>query len=100
METTVNEMDEFFKTVWDQREDENGNCVCYETGRELPFSYRQNRCCYHHVLPKSVYPKYKFERWNIVILHPDVHTKVEGNLDLCPKVKQLTLKLKEKYGNI
>lgn len=101
METTVkNEMDEFFKSIWDKREDENGSCYCFETGRELPVSFRNNRCCYHHVLAKSPYPEFKFKEWNIVILDPEIHTRVEGNIDLCPKVKTLTEKLKKEYGNI
>ena len=99
MERIIN-MDDFFRSIWDKREDFDGNCYCYETGRELPFSFRQNRCCYHHVLAKSVYPEYKFEEWNIVILHPDTHTRLEGNLDFCPKVKALTEKLKKEYGHI
>ena len=93
-------MHNFFKRLWDQREDESGNCYCFETGRLLPFSYRQNTCCYYHVLPKNRYPEYALEDWNIVILHPEIHEKVEKDIDLCPKVKVLTQKLKEKYGNI
>lgn len=85
----------FFKEVWDKREDETGSCYCYETGRELPgFIFRSNSTCYHHVLPKNKYPEFAFEEWNIVILHPKVHMQVESNLDKCPKVKELTKKLK------
>lgn len=92
-------MHKFFKDLWDIQEDEQGSCYCYETGQELKgFIYRGNTCCYHHILPKNKYPEYAFEPWNIVILHPDVHTRVEGDLDKCSKVKLLTMKLKEKYG--
>lgn len=88
----------YFRALWDEREDEEGFCFCFETNTYLPYSYRCNTCCYHHLLPKSKYPEYEFESWNIVILHPDVHNKVEGNLDSCPRVAELTRKLKEKYG--
>ena len=88
----------YFRALWDNREDEEGYCYCFETNSRLPLSYRCNTCCYHHILPKSKYPQYEFESWNIVILHPDIHTRVEGNVDLCPKVAELTRKLKEKYG--
>lgn len=105
METTdkqaaAKRMHNFFKRIWDTREDENGNCVCYETGRELPFSFRQNTCCYHHILPKSKYPQYALEEWNIVILHPEIHDQVEIDINKCPKVKNLTEKLKKQYGHI
>ena len=95
------EMHNFFKRIWDEREDENGLCYCYETGRELPFSYfRQNTCCYHHLLAKNMYPEFAFESWNIVILHPDTHEQVEKDIDKCPRVKELTRKIKERYGTI
>lgn len=92
------EMHKFFKEVWDKREDENGDCYCYETGRQLPVShFRQNSCCYHHIIPKNKYPEFAFEEWNIVILHPDIHTQVEMDIDKCPRVKELTRKIKQEY---
>lgn len=94
-------MHDFFRNVWDSREDENGDCYCYETGQQLPgYIYRSNTCCYHHILPKGKYPEYSLDEQNIVILHPDVHTQVESNIDKCPRVKELTDKIKRKYGCI
>lgn len=96
----IKRLHKLYRDIWDSREDECGNCVCYETGRELPFSFRQNTCCYHHVLPKNRYPEYAYEPWNIVILHPEIHELLEKNLERAPKVKELTQKLEEKYGYI
>lgn len=79
-----------FKEVWDEREDEAGNCYCFETGRMLPgYTYRGNTCCYDHVLEKNskAYPQYAMVKKNIVIVHPDVHTQKGRNIDSCPKIK-------------
>lgn len=85
----------FFKKIWDEREDPSGNCYCYETNQLLEgYKYRNNSLCYHHILPKYKYPQFAFEPWNIVILHPDVHSQVETNIDKCPKTKSLTQKIK------
>lgn len=85
----------FFKEVWDKREDEQGSCYCYETNVELKgYLFRSNTCCYHHILSKNKYPEYAFEEWNIVILHPEVHSQLEIDIDKCPKTKLLTEKIK------
>lgn len=95
------ELHQFFKKVWDKREDEDGNCYCYETGRQLPFShFRQNTCCYSHCFPKSKYPELEFEESNILIVHPDIHAQWESNPDKTPKMKKYFENLKEKLGNI
>lgn len=93
------QLHKFFRDTWDQQEDDQGFCYCYQSGQELPgWLFRSNSACYHHLLPKSLYPQFEKEAWNIVILHPDVHAKVEQSLDNCPKVKELTLKMMEEYG--
>lgn len=92
----VKRLHQFFRDLWDKQEDEQGSCYCYETGQELSgYKFRSNTCCYHHILAKSKYPDYSMEDWNIVILHPDVHTLVENDLDKCPKVKALTKNIME-----
>lgn len=67
--------------------------VCYETGRLLLPDENGNpyTTYFHHVLPKSLYPQFRFSPWNIIILAPDVHSQVETSIDLCPKVKALYL---------
>jgi len=52
----------------------------------------------HHILPKSKYPQYYFEHWNYCLLCGNCHSQVELNIDLAPKVKELTKELKLKYG--
>lgn len=84
------EIHALFREIWDEREDEEGYCYCFETGRALHGStYRGNTCCYDHVLEKGqgAYPQYKAVKKNIVILHPDVHTQKGVDIDKCPKLK-------------
>lgn len=86
------EMDSFFREIWDEREDEVGYCYCYETGQPMHGSkFRSNRCCYDHILEKSVYPQYKFLKKNIVILHPEVHA-AKGS-GVTPKLNKLREKM-------
>lgn len=78
-----------FLEIWDEREDPSGSCYCFETGQELKGSiFRQNTCCYDHVLEKSKYPEYEFLKSNIIILHPDVHNSKGNNIDSTPKVRK------------
>ena len=79
----------FFKEIWDEREDMEGACYCFETGvKSDGFRYRGNTCCYDHVLEKSKYPQYAMLSCNIVILHPDTQTLKGINLDKVPKLKK------------
>lgn len=78
---------EFFKEIWD--ETPYNRRKCYETGVRLkgpPLS-----TYFHHVLEKedNKYPEYAYCKWNIVLLHPDVHAQVHLNIDKTPKVKAL-----------
>ena len=89
-------MQGLFLEIWDSQEDEQGYCYCYETGVAMHGSiFRSNSCCYHHLLPKSKYPEFQLLKSNIVILHPDVHSQVERDISRCPKVNELTKKIKE-----
>ena len=89
---------EFFLTIWDGKENEDGDCICYETGKILRrASFKGNSCTYHHILEKNIYPEYEFKEWNIVILHPEIHAQVHADIDRCPKIKELTEQLKKKY---
>lgn len=80
-----------FREIWDEREDEAGNCYCFESGRILPgYIYRGNTCCYDHVLEKNerAYPQYAMVKKNIIIVHPEVHQQKGKNIDKCPKIKE------------
>lgn len=90
------EMHQFFKAIWDEREDESGYCYCFETGRALPGNqFRSNTCCYDHVLEKNerAYPQYRMVKKNIIIVHPDVHTMKTNNIDKTPRIKKYREKL-------
>ena len=92
---------QFFLDLWDERADKNGCIRCFETDIYMsPTIYRENSCCYHHILEKSNpnYKQYVLEKWNIVIILPDVHNQVHANIEFTPKIKKLTEKLKSKYG--
>lgn len=68
---------------------------CYETGKMLhglPLSVY-----FHHVLPKEVYPEYKYCEWNIVLLSWQMHDQAEINIDKVPKVKALRDELIRKH---
>lgn len=94
--TRAEKMHKWFREIWDEREDEEGFCFCFETGRRLdPKYYRSNTACYDHVLEqgKTKFPQYAFLKKNIVILHPDIHTLRHSNIDKTPKVKEYRAKM-------
>lgn len=86
----MNKLHELFREIWDEREDEEGYCYCFESGVAMHGTrFRSNTCCYDHVLEKNKdsYPEYEMVKKNIIILHPDVHALKTGSIDKCPKVK-------------
>ena len=97
------ELHKWFLEVWRKRreKDELGYFVkCFETGQKLYENYYKfNTCCYSHYYPKSRFPEYEFEEWNLEIVHPDQHTIWENDHSKCIKMKEKWLKLKEKYEN-
>ena len=93
-------MKTLFLQIWDKTEDFEGYCYCFETGKKMHRSlYRNNSCCYHHVLEKGreKYRKYKMEEWNIVIVLPEVHNQIHSNINKTPRIKLLTEELQAKY---
>lgn len=76
------ELTKVFLSIWSERPH-----FCYETNVEIkgePLS-----TMFHHVLEKHKYPEYQYEKWNIVILLPEVHEQVHLNIDKTPRVKNL-----------
>lgn len=69
--------------IWEERPH-----VDFETGEIIPFPLSYN---FHHVLPKKEgpggYPQFRHEKWNIVLVNWQTHSKAENNIDLCPKIK-------------
>lgn len=74
----------FFLEIWEERK---GDRYCYETGKKLYGD--PSSTMFHHILEKSKYPQFKFEKWNIVLLTPEVHEQVHLNIDKTPRVKAL-----------
>lgn len=88
---TQEEVHQLFKKIWDEQEDDEGNCYCFETGRTLYWrSYRNTSNCYHHVLEqgKTKFPQYKKIKKNIIIIHPDIHLMVHQDIDKTPNIKE------------
>lgn len=80
----------FFRSIWDEQEDADGYCYCFETGKPMHGSkFRSNSACYDHILEKNrrAYPQYKYVKRNIRIIHPDTHHLKNQNINLTPKIK-------------
>jgi hypothetical protein len=88
---------EFFLNLWDERELFNGTlsyCKCEETGKILTREfYRENSCCYSHILSKSKYPELAFKKENIMIVSPDAHAQYELNPEKTPNQLKRKLEL-------
>lgn len=71
---------EFFSLIWEERLH-----VCFESG--ISLGNEPNLLFFHHCLQKGErrFKKYRYAKWNIVLLHPDFHTK-ENYLRLLPHV--------------
>lgn len=72
---------DFFMTIWDSKPH-----ICEETGKYLGMEPKWTH--FHHLLFKQTYPQYKYEGWNIMLLHPDVHILAHQDIDKTPKVKE------------
>lgn len=86
----------FFLEIWDSTPPSERKC--YETGRPLvgvPLTVY-----FHHVLPKHLYPEYKYCKWNVVLLTWLVHDQAEIDIDKTPKVKALYEHLLESHTKI
>jgi hypothetical protein len=82
------EMRELFLKIWDERQDDNGYCYCFETGKALSRStYREISACYDHVLEKELYSQYTLVRKNIIIVSPEAHHQKGMNMDFTPKIR-------------
>lgn len=84
---------EFFLKIWKERPH-----YCIETGKWL--GKEPKTTMFHHLLHKKPYPEYELERWNIAVLHPDIHTLAHQNLDATPNVKRLTEEAWKKHLTI
>jgi hypothetical protein len=82
------DMRAFFLQIWDERQDEQGYCYCFETGTPMHRSrYRELSTVYDHVLEKHHWSEYAFCPKNIIIILPEVHFQKGDNMDFTPNVK-------------
>lgn len=100
----TSKLHEWFLSVWDEREEQDsvGNRFvrCFETGKRLSRGYyRENSCCYSHILPKSKYPEFVMLGSNLVIVHPDAHAQYETFPEKAPKQFALKQELLNKLRN-
>jgi len=90
----MNDLHKWFLKVWDEREDDNGNIYCFETGQKMNRKYyRENTAVYSHILPKHLFEKYKMEKWNVKIVMPEAHHQFSIDPEKAPKQYELYKKL-------
>lgn len=86
---------EFFMEIWNERKHSDGRNYCEVSGEMLP---REPLTIYFdHLLEKSTYPKYRWDKRNIVIVSEAVHSLKTGGKPL-PKHKELIDNLKKQLG--
>jgi len=84
------ELHKWFFSLWDERSDNEGVVICFETGKRLkPEYYKYKLTCYSHILPKSKYPQYRMNKENVVIVHPDSHEQYEVYPEKTPNQNNL-----------
>ena len=87
----IEKRNQFFESIWNKRPHR-----CEVTGAVL--GRIPNSMSFHHILPKQKYPELEFIEENIVILHPDIHARVEMNMYKYEEINQKREQLKKKYG--
>ena len=86
------QLHQWFLELWDKRKKFDPSMgasyvECFESGKRLYSKYYKfNTCCYSHYLPKSRYPNYGFEEWNLEIVDPEIHDQWEKDKEKCPKM--------------
>lgn len=91
-----NETDkQFYAELWNERKH-----FCYETNEFL--GNIPQTLFFHHVLPKASrrYKRFRYAKWNIVLLSWQYHSKAEGNLKFTPRVKAYRDYLIKNLGEI
>lgn len=83
---------EFYLQIWGSRPH-----MCYESNAYLgsePLS-----TYFNHVLPKELYPQFRHEEWNIVLMKWELHDQWHLDREKCPKTYTLYLELLNKHIN-
>ena len=97
---------EFFETIFSERQP-----VCFITNTKLKSKeYYEKKgnfhWLFHHVLPKSIYPKFRYYKNNVILVLPEIHDRIETMAlsDLIKenknyeKLKSLITILKQEYN--
>ena len=86
------------KEYWDMRADEDGACLCEESGVYIPFFDIGN---VHHILPKGALPQAKFDLENMCVLSAEKHTLAHAQqhkMKLHEYFEEVKLKMKRRYS--
>lgn len=76
----------YIEEVWNKRPH-----TCEVTGKWL--GHEPKITFFHHILPKSKYPQFRHESWNIALIHPEIHNQFEMYPEKVPKLKLRTEEL-------
>jgi len=76
---------ELWAEIWAERPH-----IDFETGE--PIYGEPLTLYFHHILGKSDYPEYRYEKWNIVLVSWDTHAQAEAHCKL-PKIDTYKNKL-------
>lgn len=92
-------MHNWFVYLFEQRMNEEHYVFCFECGCLMhEDTYKENTCCYSHILEKAKYKQHKGDPDNVVIVHPQCHTLYTVKPTKAINQYNLSLKLKEQYG--
>lgn len=86
---------ELFMEIWEER-----GGICEVTG---VFLGEPLATMFHHLLPKSKYPEFRYCKWNIMLVAPDVHAQIESDISKVPVADQRLQELKRSmdlYDNV
>lgn len=98
-QNSPNPMHLWFLYLFDERKDEDGYVQCFECGKGIHESQKENTCLYSHILEKSRFPEYAGKEWNIKIVHQECHDLYTMKPKKAKKQYQLRLELLEKHKN-
>ena len=82
----------FYTEIWTE-----SNRKCQISGKYLgnePLS-----TFFHHILAKTRFPEYRYCKWNILLVHPEIHNQIEMDIDRVPKARELYEDLMRRYEN-
>lgn len=89
----------WFMHLFEERMNSSGWLHCFECGHPMhEDNYKDNSCCYSHILSKTWYPDFAGDPDNVVIVHPDCHNIYTMRPKKAVNQYNKYLQLKEEYG--